>query len=173
MVLGVVLAAGVLAAAPAPPAGASLGNSLTAQRVLEGAVVAQLNFVRRTHGLPSLWINPSLNAAAAAHSRDMVANGFFDHDSSDGSPFSKRLDRFYGSSGRNLWSVGENILWAAPALDAKQTVTEWMESSGHRENILSRTFREIGIGVVSRKAAPGVFEGDDVMVVTTDFGVRR
>ncbi len=172
--MGAVMAAAVAVAPAATPAGIPTTQvQAGTQRSVEVGVVAQVNSVRRARGLPPLRVNPSLNAAAAAHSRDMAANGYFDHDSSDGSPFSKRLERFYGSAGRNVWSVGENILWATPALDPKAVVAEWMGSRGHRDNVLSRTFREIGISVVSRKAAPGVFEGDDVMVVTSDFGVRQ
>jgi uncharacterized protein YkwD len=165
--------ASVVGIAPVASAAAPTRFQASAQRTVEAGVLVEVNAVRRARGLPPLRVSPSLNAAAAAHSRDMAAKGYFEHESSDGSSFEKRLERFYGSGGRNVWSVGENILWAAPAIDPRKIVAEWMSSREHRDNLLSKTFREIGVSVVSRKAAPGVFAGENVMVVTSDFGLRR
>ena len=136
-VAGAGLAAAAALVPAAAPATAPTAVERSVQRSVEVGVVAQVNVVRRAHGLSALRINPSLNAAAAVHSRDMAANGYFEHESSDGSPFWRRLERFYGSGGRSLWSVGENILWAATALDAKTVVAEWMES----RNIATTSFR--------------------------------
>jgi uncharacterized protein YkwD len=52
-------------------------------------------------------------------------------------------------------------------------VRMWMKSPGHRENILTARWREIGLSAVHATAAPGTFRGLDVTIVTTDFGVRR
>jgi uncharacterized protein YkwD len=49
----------------------------------------------------------------------------------------------------------------------------WLNSSEHRKNLLNPAWREIGISAVHQSAAPGVFKGMDVTIVTTDFGVRR
>ena len=48
----------------------------------------------------------------------------------------------------------------------------WMASPKHRANVLSRSWREIGIAAVSVVAAPGIFAGSDVTIVSTDFGAR-
>jgi uncharacterized protein YkwD len=48
----------------------------------------------------------------------------------------------------------------------------WMASPGHRENILTPSWRQIGIAVAFEPDAPGVFGGHSATLVTTDFGVR-
>jgi uncharacterized protein YkwD len=97
--------------------------------------------------------------------------GFFAHESRDGSPFQERVRQFYGPKNGH-WSVGENLLWATAGIAAKKAVELWMQSPGHRENILTPRWREIGLAAVSVAGAPGVFGGRDVVIVTTDFGVR-
>ena len=62
---------------------------------LEAGVIAQINVVRREHGLAPLRLNVRLRAAADAHSRAMVSGGFFSHESRDGTAFWKRVARFY------------------------------------------------------------------------------
>jgi uncharacterized protein YkwD len=78
---------------------------------LEAGVIAQINVVRREHGLAPLRLNVRLRAAADAHSRAMVSGGFFSHESRDGTAFWKRVARFYPQGSRRYWSVGENLLW--------------------------------------------------------------
>lgn len=153
------------AAAPAAPTG------FTAVDSLETQVLAELNAVRRSHGLVPLKLSRPLAAAADAHSRAMGTHGFFKHESKDGSAFWLRVKRFYGQ-GRNTWSVGENLLWSTPGLDARAAVEMWMKSPGHRKNILTARWREIGLSAISVASAPGFFAGRDVVLITTDFGVR-
>lgn len=98
--------------------------------------------------------------------------GFFAHESSDGSPFWKRVQRFYPQGSFRNWSVGENLLWASPTLGAERALELWMASPKHRQNILTPIWREIGIAAVSVAAAPGVFAGNDVTIVSTEFGTR-
>lgn len=156
-------------------AGAAVGATKPARDVaaadgLERSVLAELNAVRRSHGLVPLRLSQPLSRAADAHSRSMGVHGFFEHDSRDGSPFWRRVLRFYPRSSR--WSVGENLLWSTPGLTASRAVQLWLDSPGHRKNILAARWREIGLSAVSVSAAPGVFGGRDVVIVTTDFGVR-
>ena len=147
-------------------------RTLAAADVLETQVLAELNKVRRQHGLVPLRLSKQLSAAADSHSRSMGTYGFFSHDSRDGSEFWKRVQRFYGPRGYATWSVGENLLWSSGDLAAATAVKLWMESPGHRKNILTARWREIGLSAVSVGSAPGVFGGHDVVIVTTDFGVR-
>jgi hypothetical protein len=77
------------------------------------------------------------------------------------------------SLGFNSWSVGENLLWGSDRNDAAFAVREWMESPPHRRNILSRDWREVGIGAVFFGRAPGVFGGRPVTIVTADFSGSR
>jgi uncharacterized protein YkwD len=147
-------------------------RTLTAANTLETQVLAQLNGIRRQHGLRPVRLSVPLSAAADAHSRAMGTHGFFAHDSRDGSAFWQRVKRFYGPGGYENWSVGENLLWSSGELNASRALQLWMASPGHRKNILTPRWREIGLSALEVRAAPGVFGGHDVVIVTTDFGVR-
>jgi uncharacterized protein YkwD len=154
-------------ALPARPAAARRGLSS-----LELDIVGRINRQRSSRGLRALRISRGLNAAAASHSRQMGQMGYFEHESAGGQAFWKRIQHFYPSR-HGYWSVGENIFWESPDTSASSAVHEWMTSPPHRENILTREWREIGIGAVHFDSAPGAFGGRSVTIVTTDFGVRR
>lgn len=147
-------------------------RTLTAANALETEVLAELNGIRRRHGLISLRLSQPLTTAADVHTRAMGTHGFFAHDSRDGTEFWQRVKRFYGPSGYDSWSVGENLLWASRGLSAATAVKLWMESPGHRKNILTPRWREIGLSALTVDSAPGVFGGRDVVIITSDFGAR-
>jgi uncharacterized protein YkwD len=159
-------------AAPAVATGAP-PRTASAVDALESGVLAEVNAVRARHNLAPLRLSPTLTSAASAHSRAMAERGFFSHASSDGTSFWKRVQRFYGSSGYDYWSVGENLLWRSPSVSAAEAVRMWLASPPHRKNLLSPQWREVGLAAVRAPAAPGAFEGLDVTIVTADFGVRR
>jgi uncharacterized protein YkwD len=161
--------AGVAAGATAAPGPT---RSLTAVDTLEAEVLVRLNAIRRKHGLVPLRSSRPLTAAADAHSKAMGTHGFFAHDSRDGSEFWKRVRRFYGPGRYSTWSVGENLLWSSGTIGAAHALQLWMKSPGHRKNILTARWREIGISALSVAAAPGVYGGRDVVIITTDFCVR-
>jgi uncharacterized protein YkwD len=140
--------------------------------VLEDAVVARINLVRRGRGLRPLRLNRRLSAAADFHSRDMGRRGYFEHDSANGTPFWRRIERFYPSTGFRSWTVGENLLWASDSYGAAFAVGEWMASPPHRANILSRDWREVGIGAVYFVDAAGAYGSRPVTIITADFGAR-
>jgi len=140
---------------------------------LERGVLADINAVRAEHHLPALRLSPALTDAARSHSQEMETDGYFAHDSFDGTAFWKRIGRFYPSTDWSYWSVGENLLWSSPDVDAQGAVRMWLASPEHRKNMLDPAWREIGISAVHEAAAPGVFKGLTVTIVTTDFGVRR
>jgi len=165
------LAALAVGAGGASAAGTST-QTVVAANQLENLVLDELNEVRREHGLKPLRRSAPLAAAADDHSRAMGVHGFFRHESRDGSVFWKRVKRFYGSRGYGSWSVGENLLWSTTGLDAAGAVDLWMSSPGHRRNILSAQWREIGLSAITVTGAPGVYGGNDVVIITTDFGVR-
>jgi len=147
--------------------------SAAALSPFESHVVAQINHVREQHGLGPLRLSVKLNEAAHAHSLQMAHDGYFAHESADGSAFWKRIGTFYSSSPWSYWSVGENLLWEAPDVSPARAVQLWLASPEHRKNLLTSRWREIGISAVHVGAAPGVYEGLPVTIVTTDFGVRR
>jgi uncharacterized protein YkwD len=112
--------------------------------------------------------------SARRHSIRMGRRGYFDHDSVDGKPFWRRIQRFYGDDGFRKWAVGENTFWASPrTLAGISVVRSWLGSPGHRENMLSRAWRDVGVGVVNMSSAPGVYGGSTVTIVTVDFGRRQ
>jgi uncharacterized protein YkwD len=139
---------------------------------LESQLLGQINVVRARHGLRSLRLSPGLTAAAAQHSASMAQKGYFAHESADGSSFFKRIASYYTYRGYSRWSAGENILYSTPDIDSVGALRLWMNSPEHRANLLSRSWREIGLGAVHSASAPGVYNGDAVTVVTADFGVR-
>jgi uncharacterized protein YkwD len=89
---------------------------------------------------PPLMLNPMLTAAALAHSRDMAADGRFDHRGRDGSSPAMRVER--AGYGRYI-IVGENI--AAGAMTPAEVTQGWLDSPAHCENIMDSRFSEIGI----------------------------
>ena len=164
--LGLFLQHAAVRSLPARPRKADNGL-----RALELDVVARINAQRGARGLRPLRISRGLDAAAAYHSREMGVQGFFEHESLNGAPFWKRIERFY-PMGRGSWSVGENILWETPDTSAASAVRAWMGSPPHRQNILAPEWREIGIGAVHFASARGAFGGRAVTIVTADFGAR-
>lgn len=158
-----------LAASAAPRHGQA---SSVAISTLESGVLADINSMRHAHGLAPLRLSVPLTAAARQHTTSMALKGYFSHDSADGSSFATRLRHYYSLSHYRTWTVGENMLWSSPDVDPARALELWMNSPPHRENLLSRAWREIGISAVHVPSAPGVYGGDEVTIITTDFGAR-
>jgi cysteine-rich secretory family protein len=125
---------------------------------------------------PPLSMNGTLTTAARAHSQSMLQNNYQGHNGVDGS-LTTRLQNY--TSGANGWSIGENVyaysksVWYGHAgfeVDWGGSVaTGGMQSPpGHRQNIHSTTFREVGIGVVL--GSNGGSGGVGPQLVTQDFG---
>ncbi len=92
--------------------------------------------------LPPLSYDPNLNDSARFHSTDMSDNNWFAHESSDGTPFGTRISRFYDSG-----FAGENIAQGYPS-GPVVVLQGWMCSDGHRANIMTDGYQELGVGVV-------------------------
>ena len=108
----------------------------------EAEVVKLTNAERTAKGCPALRVDDRLVAAARTHSTDMVKAGFFSHTGSDGSNFVTREVRAgYPRSGASA----ENIAWGYRT--PQQVVTGWMNSTGHRRNILNCASVAVGVGV--------------------------
>ncbi|ALC92237.1 sporulation protein [Bacillus sp. FJAT-18017] len=131
------------AAAPAPvkqaaPAPAKQASS--ALSAYEQQVVTLTNQERAKAGLPALKIDENLSKVAREKSRDMGAKNYFSHTSPTyGSPFD--MMKQFGISYR---TAGENI--AMGQRTPQEVVTAWMNSEGHRKNIMSADFTHIGVG---------------------------
>jgi uncharacterized protein YkwD len=139
---------------------------------LESSLLREINQTRARYGLHSLRWSTRLTAAADQHSASMAAKGYFAHESANGGAFWRRIAGYYGYRGYRQWSVGENLLWSAPDVSPASALQMWMNSPPHRENLLSHTWREVGLSAVHSTHAPGVYGGGSVTIVTADFGVR-
>ena len=109
----------------------------------ENEVIRLVNEVRAEHGLQALTANWELSRVARYKSQDMEDNRYFSHTSPTyGSPF--QMIKNFGLSYR---TVGENIAYGQRTPQA--VVSAWMNSSGHRANILNSSYTQIGVGYVA------------------------
>ena len=111
--------------------------------MLEALLVAKINQVRATNGLPPYQHSPELSDAARAHSCDLAAHGLLSHVSSDGRTLAQRLA---GATPPWEWP-SESI--AVGVIDPAETVALWMDEppeGWHRRNILDVDQREVGAG---------------------------
>ena len=138
---------------------------------LEERVISAINDFRRSRGLAPLRPNAELASAARAHSLSMAQLGYFDHSSAVGTPFWYRIKSKY--PGARYWRVGENLAWAAPNMSAALALSLWANSPPHLRNLLSRAWRDVGVGGVFVSPGPGVYDGLAATILTADFGVRR
>ena len=109
---------------------------------------------------------------AERYSRQMVRHGFFDHVGHDGSTLLSRVKSATSYLTRAAgWSLGENLYWGSGRLSTPaESVKAWIESPGHRRNMLNRRFRDIGIGIAL--GAPENVESSPSATYTTQFGRR-
>lgn len=112
---------------------------------LENEVIRLVNVERAKAGLPQLTQNWQLSRVARYKSQDMIDKGYFAHNSPTyGSPF-KMMESF----GIRYSAAGENI--AMGQQSPSQVMNAWMNSPGHRNNILSPSFTQIGVGLAKDK----------------------
>ena len=158
-------------AAPAGCASASAEPHSARYVAVRGAVLCLINAERRRRGLPKLRYNRRLATAAGRHARDMVRQRYFSHDSKDGRDFVDRIRRAgYLRGGSGGWSLGENLAWGCGNMASpREIVNAWMHSPGHRNNILSRRFRHVGIAFA--RDAP-FRDADRGATYVTEFGRR-
>lgn len=122
------------------------------------AVLAAVNSVRAKAGCPALAMNARLVAAAKGHADAMAEQNFFAHAGKDGSRFSGRINQ----QGYRFSAAAENI--AAGQSSAAEVMQSWLDSAGHRRNILDCGFRDTGIAVV--------YHPDDKPLRGTRFALR-
>lgn len=101
-----------------------------------------LNATRRANGLNTLQFDRRLSRAAMRHACDMQQNAFFDHRGSDGSGAHQRVK----AVGYRTCMTAENLAYGYP--QAQTVVNGWMQSPGHRTNMLVPQAREFGVAIV-------------------------
>ncbi|MFZ0614703.1 MAG: CAP domain-containing protein, partial [Desulfobacterales bacterium] len=126
----------------------------------ESEVIELVNIERGARNLHALSYSEELTVAARLHSQDMAARNYFSHTSLDGRLFSERIT----AAGYEYQRCGENIAagYATPAA----VVDGWMNSDGHRANILNPDYCDIGVGYAA------VDGSDFYHYWTQDFGRR-
>lgn len=132
------------------------------QPQIERAVMSEMNAVRAANGLPALRRVRPLARPARAHTAWLARTGAFQHEGADGSPFWTRL---VAAGFPRSALMGENIALTSgcDAATARQVVRMWVESPGHRANLLAPRFRLAGVGVVSTSDC-------STTLVTADYG---
>jgi uncharacterized protein YkwD len=176
----VLLALGALAL-PGPPVAAARASACSqiantaAQRLSDvqarRAIGCLVNRARERHGIGQLHGNRRLKRAARKHTRYMKRHRCFSHQCPGEPSFVSRLQRVnYIVGGLRRWRVGENIGWGGGRRGTPRAIVrQWMNSPGHRANILDPGFRHVGVGFAS-----GCSRGKRTgVMVTTDFGMRR
>jgi uncharacterized protein YkwD len=143
-------------APPAPPAPPPVDSGVEA---FEQQVVTLVNAERASAGCSALTVDDRLATAARAHSADMAARDYFDHTTPEGVTFDQRID----DAGYSWSYAAENI--AAGQSDPEAVMSSWMNSEGHRRNILDCQLHQIGVGLA--------YNGDDRPFWTQDFGTPR
>jgi uncharacterized protein YkwD len=130
--------------------------------LLQSRIILETNLQRQGNGnLSALVENEELNKAAVAKAVDMFKNQYFEHVSPSGIDPGKLVQNY----GYEYIIEGENLILGNFASE-KEVVQDWMNSLGHRANILNDRYTEIGVAIVR-----GVYKGDTVWIGVQEFGL--
>ena len=142
------------------PVAAQAAPVVTYQTGGEQQMLVLLNQIRAQRGLATLTASAPLRSAARAHSADMLAQGYFEHDSRS-EAWDARIARYLRSP-----LVGENLAFGAGSEASPAViVSQWMRSAHHRAVILNAGLHRVGLGL-----ALGTFEGTPgTVMATADF----
>lgn len=167
---------GVEATPASTPTGDSGSSSQVDRAELERLVHQAVNEQREAHGLNELAFDDGLREVARYHSRDMAEEDYFAHNAPDGETLGDRYERFgyecrvpmgdgrYATGGENIFMTAYSGYTYTEAEIANRTVEGWMDSPGHRENLLRDYWRSEGIGVYVTER-----DGRTVVYVTQNF----
>lgn len=146
----------VVAPPPLRQEGPAKSSFLTEQGVID-----ETNKHRALEGLPPLKLNSQLDQAAQNKAEDIFSKQYFEHIAPDGLGPAGLVE----NAGYEFIVVGENLALGNFIAD-QELVQDWMNSPGHRENILNVRFLEIGVAVKQ-----GVFEGQKTWIAVQEFGL--
>jgi len=129
-----------------------------------------VNAERAALGLPPLSENPQLDAAATGMAQRIVTDHFFSHDTPDGKNVVERIEPTGYIPNSADWVVGENLAWGSGALSTPQAIVNgWMNSPGHKANILAPDYKDIGLAAAMGSPSASVSGGT---VYVNDFGAK-
>jgi uncharacterized protein YkwD len=135
-------------AAPANCANGDLIPTSANIDLVRAATICLVNQQRAAAGLGLLREAGALDAAAQAHSDDMIASNYFDHVAPSGTDVLSRIVASGFATLDNVLDAGENIAAAGGTLATPNaTLASWMASPPHRANILDPTFEQTGVGI--------------------------
>lgn len=147
----------LLALGAALPLFAEQGERLSSE-ISPDSVITLMNHYRRQNLLPGLHADPRLMKAAEDRMRDMEEMGYWSHQSPEGrSPFFWLLFRSY-----RFRAAGENLARGFETADL--LVSSWMDSPGHRQNILGAEFHHVGVAVIEG-GTTGRYPGKSVVAI--------
>lgn len=130
--------------------------------LLKSKIIAETNLQRKENGnLPQLAENAKLAATASAKANDMFLNQYFEHVSPNGTTPGELAQNY----GYNYIIAGENLILGNFASE-KEVVQNWMDSPGHRANILNNRYTEIGVAIIK-----GTYKGETVWIGVQEFGL--
>ena len=137
---------------------------------VEQATLCLLNGERADRGLGPVAADGQLAQAALAHASEMVEQSYFSHEGANGSTLTDRIRLTGYLPDAGDWIVGENLAWGTGSLaTARSIVNAWMNSEGHRANVLNGRYEDIGLGIAlgtpSRKDAGATY--------ATEYGARE
>ncbi|HYY32964.1 MAG TPA: CAP domain-containing protein [Gaiellaceae bacterium] len=169
--LVVALMAGCLFGSAASAAAATI----TPRDSLEPTLVTRINQVRAAHGLRVLRTASLLTSAATRHANSMGKLGYFRHElrfKSTWRSFGTWIHWYWPGPGYGSWTAGENLGWGAPDVTAAQMVNWWMNSPGHRANVLGK-WRYVGVSIVHVTAPAGYYRDyPELTIIAAEFGKR-
>jgi uncharacterized protein YkwD len=120
---------------------------LLAQSDFQAQLLQMLNAERQKIGAPPLRISSQLAQAAQRHADDMAKNNFLSHEGSDGSTMESRIQE----TGYAFSAIAENVAGGQPTPES--VIQTWLNSSGHRRNMLNPEYTEIGIGYATNSSS--------------------
>lgn len=130
--------------------------------VIESAIISLTNEERVHYGDAVLRVDPILTLAAQAKANDMAARGYFSHVG----PSGEQPWKWFTDAGYEYAYAGENL--ATKFYESSDVVDAWMNSPGHRANILKGVYQDIGVGI-----AHGMYQGQETTFVVQFFGTTR
>jgi uncharacterized protein YkwD len=147
----------------------NVGGASNKVVLLQSKIIAETNLQRQENppsgeaggNLPALKENTKLNESAAAKANDMFLNQYFEHISPAGIDPGKLVQ----SHGYEYIVAGENLILGNFSSE-KEVIQDWMNSHGHRANILNNRYTEIGVAVVK-----GTYKGETVWIGVQEFGL--
>lgn len=141
----------------------NIGGTKNQVILIQAKIIAETNIQRydQGDGLLPLFENEKLNKAALAKANDMFLNQYFEHISPSGISPGELVQNY----GYEYIIAGENLILGNFASE-KDLVQAWMDSPGHRANILNDRYTEIGVAIIK-----GEYEGNTVWIGVQEFGV--